>query len=304
MSNQKGFVCDDKLGVFAGVDHGVDVRLVGEVNFFAMHLVSKSEIWVFAAKMVEGDEDCVKLMKCGVIDCSIEICSISLSSGFLFLGESSGVRVFPLRLFVKGKLKEQRRKNCKKECVDKSGKAERNAVPSKLRSVKLKQDSSVGGGAFFVQFSLEEPCQKSSTKSLSSLRAVSVQSLSQKKFLVLDSDGDLHLLGLYSGLESTGHMKRLSHTMKVQLLAVLPDISSKAQTFWISDGISSVHVMSVSDMEIPSSENDKRETVEKQMQISAIEAVFASEKVQDLIPLSTNSILLLGQGNIFAYAIS
>lgn len=92
--------------------------------------------------------------------------------------------------------------------------------------MKLKQDSSVGGGTFFVQFSLEEPCQKSSTKSLSSLRAVSVQSLSQKKFLVLDSDGDLHLLGLYSGLESTGHMKRLSHTMKVQLLAVLPDISS------------------------------------------------------------------------------
>lgn len=289
-------------------------------NFFALHLVFKKQIWIFAATM---NDDCVKLMKCAVIDCSVEVFSVSLSSGFLFLGECGGVRVFRLRFIVKsGAKKEWMNANkCDKNCsgighskcaalkgsVGNSGKAEMNVATSKHRTVKLKQDSSVGGGSFFVKFNLEEPCQKSSTKSLFSLRAVSVQSLYQKQFLVLDSDGDLHLLGLYSttsGSESTGHMQPVSHTMKVRMLAVLPDISSRTQIFWISDGISSVHVMSVSDMETPANEDDRSESVEKKKQISAIEALFTGEKVQDLIPLSTNSILLLGQGNIFAYAIS
>lgn len=40
----------------------------------------------------------VKLMRCAVIECSVPVWSISVSSGVLILGEDNGVRVFNLRM--------------------------------------------------------------------------------------------------------------------------------------------------------------------------------------------------------------
>jgi len=48
----------------------------------------------------------VKLMRCAVIECSKPVFSISVSSGFLILGEESGVRVFNLRPLVKGRVRK------------------------------------------------------------------------------------------------------------------------------------------------------------------------------------------------------
>ncbi|KAJ6707689.1 hypothetical protein OIU85_028000 [Salix viminalis] len=48
----------------------------------------------------------VKLMRCAVIECSVPVWSISVSSGVLILGEDNGVRVFNLRQLLKCKVKK------------------------------------------------------------------------------------------------------------------------------------------------------------------------------------------------------
>ena len=61
------------------------------------------------------------------------------------------------------------------------------------------------------------------------LKAVSIQALPSNKFVILDSTGDLHILCLSApavGPNVMAHMRWLPHSMKVQKLAVLPDISS------------------------------------------------------------------------------
>lgn len=183
-------------------------------------------------------------------------------------------------------------------------------APYKLRTVRVSQNSS-DHSSFFVVMTCGDI--QNSKNALSSVKVVSIHALSQKKFLILDSAGDLHVLSLhgtvkapkdthYSITSKDAHVNHLDHTMKVQMLAVIPDISTKIQVVWISDGGYSMHMMSVADMEFPVSENDDDESKQKGIQISAIEAIFTSEKVQDIVPLSANTILVLGQGSIFAYA--
>ncbi|RWW65580.1 hypothetical protein BHE74_00027105 [Ensete ventricosum] len=72
----------------------------------------------------------------------------------------------------------------------------------------------------------------------SSLKAVCIHILSPKKFLILDSAGDLHVLSLndsgtamepnarYSMISKLADLHHLDHVMEVQMLAALPDISS------------------------------------------------------------------------------
>ncbi|KAG6743096.1 hypothetical protein POTOM_054042 [Populus tomentosa] len=167
----------------------------------------------------------------------------------------------------------------------------------KLRSVRCRQDSGEGG-ACFVAFKREEVEVLKPTTS----KAVSIQALSHKKFVILDSMGDLHILCLSApviGSNFMAHMRRLPHSMKVQKLAVLPDISLKMQTFWVSDGLHSVHTITLSDMGAAVNSNNEDETQEKLIQITVIQAIFSAEKIQDLIPLGANGILILGQGNFF-----
>uniref|UniRef100_A0A5B6YYX8 Cleavage/polyadenylation specificity factor A subunit N-terminal domain-containing protein n=1 Tax=Davidia involucrata TaxID=16924 RepID=A0A5B6YYX8_DAVIN len=362
LCNQTGLRFDDnKLGVIFNVNHGVSIKLVGSINVFAMYSISNCKIWVFSAKMA-GDEDdgvTVKLMKCAVIDCCMPVFSISISFGFLILGEENGVRVFPLRPLVKGrvrkhwrekktlngglkndKLKGQRLKlpngddlfsdsmihsyygvsghggseSTGGEGTGESssngyleGKIDKHSDRVKLRPVKLRQDSKEGGACFVAFKSKNFESFKSTKVPLKSEKAISIEALSPNKFLVLDSVGDLHLLCLSNpvlGSEIPCQVKQLTHTMKVQKMAVLPDTSMRTQTVWLSDGHHTVHMMAVSDMDTFGTENDRNDSEETLMQISVIEAIFASEKIQDIISLAANSILILGQGSIFAYAIS
>lgn len=61
-----------------------------------------------------------------------------------------------------------------------------------------------------------------------SLKAISIQALSPKKILILDSVGGLHLLHIAStanGSDFSCNIRPLPHLMKVQMLTSLPDIS-------------------------------------------------------------------------------
>ncbi|KAI3976224.1 hypothetical protein MKX01_019170 [Papaver californicum] len=348
---------NSKLELVVDLSHGFSVKLVGSVNFSALLSVSAKKIWVFGAKVVDDDES-VKLMKCAVIDCCLPISSITTSLGFLILGEDNGVRVFPLRPLVKGRLKKpidsgrRREENCEngldsdafskvqgmnlpngpiryvngsnelysstvvsskyaigchgvkstalKGTIDVAsnyytGKVENSSV--KHRILKLKQDSGLGGSSFVNFKGVEMQSRILSTV----LKAVSVQALLHKRFLVLDSVGDLHLLSMYGtspGSETTGQMRRLGHAMKIQMLFVLPNISTRMHNFWISDGLHTMHMMSISEMGIHVNDTDKHEIREKLMQISAVEAIFSSERIQQVIPLSGKARLVLGQAQV------
>ncbi|CAA3022301.1 Hypothetical predicted protein [Olea europaea subsp. europaea] len=332
---------ENKFGVVFKVNHGVSVKLSGGINVFSMYSVSNLKIWVFAVRMVgdDGDGGVLKLMKCAVIDCCFPVFTMRVLSGYLILGEENGVRVFPLRPLVKGKLKKEKRV-CKRlnlqngliNGVDaatgfanssggkvpiaeedlnlvssKGGKTEKHSDSVKLRSVKLRQDSR-DSGACFVAFKRDDVESSISVKMHGkSAKATSMQALSADKFLILDSVGDLHLLCLsYSvrGLEAACHMKQLTQTMKVIKLAVLRDVPSVEQTVWISDGHHTVHRMVMSGMDTSTDETKSKDNEEKLIQTSVTQAIFTSEKIHEVVPLAANAILILGEGSMFAYAIS
>jgi len=90
------------------------------------------------------------------------------------------------------------------------------------------------GGACFMALKGNEVETKSMSKISMSVKAISIQALSQKMFLILDSLGDLHLLCLYNsgfGVDITGHVRQLPRVMKVKSLAVHPDISASKSHF-------------------------------------------------------------------------
>ncbi|XP_061979013.1 uncharacterized protein LOC133699669 isoform X2 [Populus nigra] len=326
--NQKGLAFDSKLGVLLDINHGVSIKIVGSINFFVLHSVSSKKVWVFAVKLIDdGDGEMLKLMRCAVIECSVPVWSISVSSGVLILGEDNGVRVFNLRQLVKwkvkkvkgfdsnGKLDGKGLKSSNGDGEDNGvssssgnacngaldGKTDKHCVSVKQRSVRCSQDSGEGG-ACFVAFKREVTEGMKPT----TLKAVSIQALPPKKFVILDSTGDLHILCLSApvvGPNVMAHMRRLPHSMKVQKLAVFPDFSSKMQTFWVSDGLHSVHTITLSNMDAAVNTNDGDVTQEKLIRITVIQAILSAEKIQDLIPLGANGILILGQGNIYSYTI-
>ncbi|XP_008379521.2 uncharacterized protein [Malus domestica] len=345
---QKGLKFDGKLGVLVDAYHGVSIKLAGSVNFFAMYSVSSSQISVFAVKAVGDDGVVVKLMRCAVIECCKLVWSISISFGFLILGEDNGVRVFNLRQLVKGRVRKAKNLSSSSknegrnlglpngvigdqvhsdlgDCGNKHGgskcggvegsleitcsgnlcaKNDRNYVSVKQRSVKLNQDS-CEEGVCFVEFKGKE-FETSKSKRTIPAKAISIEALSPNKFLILDSDGGLrilHLSGPVIGSEITSCVQQLPHIMKVQKLAVLPDIDSRTQSVWASDGYNSVQMMLASDVDI--AENGKNDSEEKLIHVSVLLSVFASEKIQDLIPMAANAILILGQaGSLYTYAIS
>lgn len=173
----------------------------------------------------------------------------------------------------------------------------------KQRAIRLRQDSRKAG-ACFLAFSSKDV---DASKSRMMMKAISIQALSPKKFLILDSAGHLHLLcwsNPVAGSDMTPHMRKLPQVMNAQKLAVLADSSIRTQTVWLSDGYHSLHVIAASDIEAVVNENDRTENEEKLMQISVMQAIFASEKIEDVIPLAANAILILGQGSLYAYAVS
>ncbi|MED6160639.1 hypothetical protein PIB30_053287 [Stylosanthes scabra] len=337
LSSHKDLRFEPHLGVLVNSKHGVSIKLSASVNYFAMYSVSAAKVWVFAAKLDCGEDgsggDAVKLMRCSVIECSRPVWSVTLSFGFLLLGEENGVRVFSLRRIAKGRIKKGKNVHSKATngsglvkrggrrigsggggdgaldlaCNgDLEGRIEKHGVAVKQTNVKLKHDDR-DGGAYFVALKQNEVETKSMTRATMPVKAISIQALSQRMFLILDSGGDVHLLSLSNsgiGVDITGCVRQLPHFMKVQNLAVLPDISTISQTVWISDGNHSVHMFSAVDMENALNEANGNDVVEKQMQLPVVRVLFSSEKVQDVTSVASNSVLILGQGSLYAYAIS
>ncbi|XP_068642886.1 uncharacterized protein [Aristolochia californica] len=331
---QISFRKDLKSSVDLGLRHGFSVTLAGSVNVLVLHSVIEQKICVFAVKMAE--DDTVTLMKCASIECTVPIYTVRVSMGFLLLGEENGVRVFPVRPLLKGRLRtksgkmevrmdggmngelpksiQAKRQNGFIVSIDDKnvnassyqryamncwnddsirlensaeipfrgyeGAIEVDRVSAKHRSVKLRQDSGELG-SIFVPFKCTE-VQSANCKHaiLASLKAISIHSLSQKRFLILDSNGDVHILRLHNcdhnlainGLSSISSkdscLRQMNCTMKVQMLAVFPDTSTRSQTVWISDGSYSIHVTFMADLDFAVGENDKDLSEEKLLQIS------------------------------------
>lgn len=135
--SQNGVSFDRKLGVIVNVSHGMKVVLSGSVNYLALYSVSGGKVLIFGVKLLEGDMG-LRLVKCAVIDCCLPVSSICLSFGYLILGEMSGVRVFPLRALVKGRVGSRRRLRVTRGKGDNSNAEEREAsVKAEGRNSKM-----------------------------------------------------------------------------------------------------------------------------------------------------------------------
>ncbi|KAL5226452.1 hypothetical protein ABZP36_014717 [Zizania latifolia] len=317
-----------------GLPFGLGVRLAGGVNAVALLSLAAGQIWVLAPRMA-ADRRTVELHKCAVVELepARPVYVMEVAMGRLLLGEAGGVRVFPLRDLMKSGIEREGRKESvaaavKKSLYKKNGILNGFIVPvghgsggggdkgeavstRKLTTLRVKQ--TLGSYCSFVStFSSEDHNSQGGIEVTNATKVVSIHPLSKEKFLVLDSAGVLHVFSppnkeLFSEATSKGYCGsrtyRLDNDMKVQLFAVFPSSSTKTQIFWVSDGGHSIHIMSALDSEPPNSENGGGD-VEREfttIKLRAIEAIFTSEKVQDIVPISKDAVLILGQGNMFLY---
>ncbi|XBI28447.1 hypothetical protein VPH35_052676 [Triticum aestivum] len=208
------------------------------------------------------------------------------------------------------------------------------ASDCKLTTLRVKQ-SSGSYSSFFLAFNQEDHNSQGGVKLIKSVKAVSIQPSSKDKFLVLDSAGVIHAFSLRNAELELEAAKTcfLDCAMKVQLFAVFPSsstseflywlcsfyivvvylinkcvqsICAETQILWVSDGGHSIQILSALpafDVKSPKSEGDDSdgERALATIKLSATEAIFTSEKVQDIVPISKDSVLILGQGNMFLY---
>ncbi|KAK4788552.1 hypothetical protein SAY86_019871 [Trapa natans] len=336
---QKGLTFQANSGVSVDFRHGLSVKLSGSVNFFSMYSISSSKVWVFAVKIAPNgtageDGSVLKLMKCAVIECCRPVWSICVAFGLMIFGEENGIRVFNLWSIAKvhdkkvnnmtsnlksgtrgsrlplGSVGENASKHSENSCHRHlEGKADKHFGSSKQKALKLKQAARVGH-AYFIEFEKGDAVDlKFISKAVASVKATHIQAVSPETFMVLDSGGDLHLLCLPKSKWSSGskfdvQLKPLPHIMKVQHLAALPDSSMRAETVWISDGLYSVHIIAGCGPDTANGENDENDAEKRLRHISVEQAIFTSEKIQALLPVSSNGTLILGQGSMYAYTIS
>ncbi|KAG6659773.1 hypothetical protein CIPAW_03G059600 [Carya illinoinensis] len=234
-------------------------------------------------------------MRSAVIECSKPVFSISISCGSLILGEENGVRVFNLRPLVKGRVRNYSSADMNltngKLLNEKSEGRGLHLPNGEIGDDNTKYRGAQSGGEGASRITRNGYLDGRSDKQNESVKQSSIR-LRQDS-----SEGGACFVPFTTD-------EQLPHIMKVQKLAILPDVSIRTQTVWISDGYYSVHVMAASDMDTAVNENERKESEEKLMQISVSQAIFTSEKVEDVIPLASNAVLILGQGNLYAYAIS
>ncbi|KFK37709.1 hypothetical protein AALP_AA3G018900 [Arabis alpina] len=311
--DQKGIEFDSKVGVLLDLSHGVSVKVVGSTNYFVMYSVSSLKVMIFGVKIVSDGSNCggdddddgsvvVKLIRCSVIECCKPVWSIGVFSGLLVLGEDNGVRVVNLREIVKGKSKK--------------GKKKENPVHVNKELLSKQREGSSESRMCFVSFQNNSATiVGTDVESEAGLvKAISIQALSVKRFLILDSAGYIHVLHV-SGRHHLGsnfacHMEQLPRFTDVQKLAFLPEISIGTKSVWISDGDYSVHRVITSNEETTSNVNDDDNKIREERLIQSSDfgavtyTIFSPEKIQDLVPLDGNGVLILGLRSIYAYAIS
>ncbi|XP_062206591.1 uncharacterized protein LOC133908537 isoform X2 [Phragmites australis] len=309
-----------------GLPFGLGVRLAGGVNAVALLSLAAGQIWVLAPRLA-ADGRTVELHKCAVVELESArpVYAMEVAMGRLLLGEAGGVRVFSLRGLLKGG-KERQGKNegagaAGRKSLHKNGMLNGLIVPvrrgscggrdegdavsaCKLTTLRVKQ-SSGSYCSFLLTFKNDDHNSQGGMELFKSVKVVSIHPLSKNKFLVLDSSGLLHVFSLSNEKMGSGasskqyseniHTYRLDYPMKVQLAAVFPSSST--------NGGHTVHVMSAFDVESPNGDNGdgigERELAT--IKLSAIEAIFTSEIVEDIVPISKDSVLILGQGNMFLY---
>ncbi|KAJ6796846.1 Uncharacterized protein M6B38_220555 [Iris pallida] len=163
------------------LSHGFGVRIVGSVNYLAVHSAASRQIWVLGARVLGDGSDgkAVDFVKCAVVECVAPIYDLRMEKGVLVLGEVDGVRVFPLRPLVKGGDVGRRRRSHRRDgaAADVGDRA-----LGRLRTLKLRQNSGEFG-SFFMMIK-HAMVQDSDSNTLSSMKAVSIHILSQKKLLV------------------------------------------------------------------------------------------------------------------------
>ncbi|KAH9312652.1 hypothetical protein KI387_027687, partial [Taxus chinensis] len=177
-----------------------------------------------------------------------------------------------------------------------------------VKSRPLKMRETLGKVcSIFVPF---EDAGKEGNKA-SRLRAIAIHDLSQTKFVVLDSAGDLHFLSLHN-LVSTGDsqkeqdcdiaghcLRHLKSSLKVNMFAAFPEMaSSTSQKLWVSDGRHSIHLLSFPSANASPGESDKDLAEENPLQLSVIQAVFSSDRIHAIAAMSANASLVLTQGSI------
>lgn len=98
----------------------------------------------------------------------------------------------------------------------------------------MKQDTE-GDLSCFLAFNVMEVENYESAKiAVESAKAISIQAVSSKKFLVLDSAGVVHLVHLHNsvhGSDFSYNIEQLTRTMKVRKLAVLPGTCTGIQPY-------------------------------------------------------------------------
>lgn len=193
-----------------------------------------------------------------------------------------------------------------------------SSLPTKGRSSLKVRDTLGKGSSFFVPFKdANKEGDISSQLSRKPLRAVSIHALSQAKFVVLDSMGDLHILSLHTVSTGEGQkeqdrdvavdscLRYLKCPMKVNMLAVFPELSSFASPkLWVSDGRHSIHLLSFPEVDASHCESDKHLADKKSLQLSVDQAMFLSEHVRAISAMSVNATLVLTQGGITAYSVA
>lgn len=100
----------------------------------------------------------------------------------------------------------------------------------KQSTVKLKQEANDGSSCFVTLKSKDGVDSTSMSTPVTSLKALYIQPLSPRSFIVLDSVGDLHLVCLPKSKAPTAsdvnfHLKHMPHVMKVHHLTAFPDIT-------------------------------------------------------------------------------
>ncbi|XP_048495489.1 uncharacterized protein LOC104905717 isoform X3 [Beta vulgaris subsp. vulgaris] len=262
--SQNGVCFDRKFGVIVDVSHGMKVMLSGCVNYLAMYSASGGKILVFGLKLV-GDGRDLRLVKCAVVDCRLPVSTICLSFGFLIMGELRGVRVFPLRALVKGRVKSGRKMRVTK------GKGENLNVEVQEVNVKveIRNSKRLNG----VVRPLDESYQFDK----------SIGNLSSSKLL------------------PNGHAYSVLNAVSSSSSNV---DGTDSQTVWISDGLYSVHLMVISSSETTDKDKDGSNNEGEIIQSSVTQTIFMSESIQDMMPLAANRVLILGQDNLYTYAIS
>lgn len=94
----------------------------------------------------------------------------------------------------------------------------------KPRSLKFQQDSGAWGMQFVVFNDSVHEEIKPRVMRHKTTKAISIVAVSQEKFLILDSNGGLHIL--HVSKTGSSRMSQLTSTIQVQQLATFPDASA------------------------------------------------------------------------------